>query len=101
MSVWGPHFPCRRCPITYNRSEGIKFGSSEAERAFLAQLRVAAPLQGRDFLKQLPKDPVRALPLIEYFLLYGFRFDHLLLLGPDVLERDSRLFSGRSAQQRA
>jgi SpoVK/Ycf46/Vps4 family AAA+-type ATPase len=57
--------------LTYNRSEGIKFGSSEAERAFAAQLRVADPLSGRDALRQLPKDPARALPLIEYFLLYG------------------------------
>jgi ATP-dependent 26S proteasome regulatory subunit len=57
--------------LTYNRSEGIKFGSSEAERAFMAQLRVADPLAGRDALKQLPKDPARALPLIEHFLLYG------------------------------
>src|SRR3954467_7231419 len=57
--------------LTYNRSEGIKFGSSEAERAFLAQIRVADPLLGRDAAKQLPKDPARALPMIELFLLYG------------------------------
>jgi hypothetical protein len=57
--------------LTYNRSDGIKFGSSEAERAFAALLRVADPLAGRDAMKQLPKDPARALPLIEHFLLYG------------------------------
>ena len=57
--------------VIYNRSEGIRFGSPEAERAFLAQLRVADPLSGRDAGKQLPKDPARAFPLIEYFLLYG------------------------------
>jgi len=57
--------------VTYNRSEGICFGSGEAERAFQSQLRVADPLQSRDWLKQLPKDPARALPLIEHFLLYG------------------------------
>jgi SpoVK/Ycf46/Vps4 family AAA+-type ATPase len=57
--------------VTYNRSEGIRFGSSEAERSFIAHLRVADPLLGRDALKQLPKDPGRALPLIEHFLLYG------------------------------
>src|SRR5215813_6633950 len=57
--------------VTYNRSEGIKFGSSEAERAFQAQLRVADPLLSRDWINQLPKDPARALPLIEHFLLYG------------------------------
>jgi SpoVK/Ycf46/Vps4 family AAA+-type ATPase len=57
--------------VTYNRSEGIKFGSSEAERAFQAQLRVADPLQSREWINQLPKDPARALQLIEHFLLYG------------------------------
>ncbi len=57
--------------VTYNRSEGIRFGSSEAERSFIAHLRVADPLLGRDALKQLPKDPGRAIPLIEHFLLYG------------------------------
>ncbi|HKP85292.1 MAG TPA: ATP-binding protein [Blastocatellia bacterium] len=57
--------------LTYNRSEGIKFGSQEAERAFMAQLRISDPLMRGDALKQLPKDPARALPLIEHFLLYG------------------------------
>jgi SpoVK/Ycf46/Vps4 family AAA+-type ATPase len=55
--------------LWYNRSEGIQFASSEAERAFQAQLRVANPLQSRDWINQLPKDPARALPLVEYFLL--------------------------------
>jgi SpoVK/Ycf46/Vps4 family AAA+-type ATPase len=57
--------------VTYNRSEGIKFGSQDAERSFHAQLRVADPLLGRESIKQIPKDPARALPLIEHFLLYG------------------------------
>ena len=57
--------------LTYNRSEGIKFGSQEAERAFAALMRVGDPLAGRDAMRNLPKDPARALPLIEYFLLYG------------------------------
>ena len=57
--------------LTYNRSEGIKFGSQEAERAFAALLRVSDPLLGRDAMRTLPKDPARALPLIEHFLLYG------------------------------
>lgn len=57
--------------VTYNRSEGIRFGTVEAERAFIAQLRVADPLLGRDAAKQLPKEPARAFPLIEHFLLYG------------------------------
>src|SRR2546423_2510660 len=57
--------------LTYNRSEGIKFGSAEAERAFAALLRVSDPLVGRDAMRNLPKDPARALPLVEQFLLYG------------------------------
>src|SRR6266404_3820645 len=57
--------------LTYNRSEGIKFGSPEAERQFAALLRVSDPLMNRDALRQLPKEPGRALPLIEHFLLYG------------------------------
>jgi SpoVK/Ycf46/Vps4 family AAA+-type ATPase len=57
--------------LTYNRSQGISFGSDDAQRAFAALLRVSDPLAGRDAIKQLPKDPSRALPLIEHFLLYG------------------------------
>src|SRR5262245_37636587 len=57
--------------VIYNRSEGLRFGSPEAERAFLAQLRVSDPLMGRDAARQLPKEPSRAFPLIEHFLLYG------------------------------
>jgi len=48
-----------------------EFGSQEAERQFAALLRVSDPLMSRDALRQLPKDPARALPLIEHFLLYG------------------------------
>src|SRR6266496_1691137 len=33
--------------LWYNRSEGIKFYSSEGERAFIAELRVADPLMSR------------------------------------------------------
>src|ERR1043165_2446091 len=57
--------------LTYNRSEGIKFGSQDAERQFGALLRITDPLMRGDALKQLPKEPGRALPLIEHFLLYG------------------------------
>ncbi|HEY6333621.1 MAG TPA: AAA family ATPase, partial [Blastocatellia bacterium] len=57
--------------VTYNRSEGIAFGSPEAERAFRSQLRIVDPLQSRSSLQDLPKDPARALPLIEHFVLYA------------------------------
>ncbi len=59
--------------VTYNRSEGIKFGSEETERAFTADRSVADPLASRKAPLDLPKDPARALPLIEHFLLSGDR----------------------------
>jgi AAA+ superfamily predicted ATPase len=57
--------------IMYDRSQGITFGSPEVERRFLAQLRIADPLMSREALQKLPKDPGRALPLIEHYLFYG------------------------------
>ncbi|MBI3948905.1 MAG: ATP-binding protein [Acidobacteria bacterium] len=57
--------------IMYDRSQGITFGSPEVERKFLAQLRVADPLMTKESLQRLPKDPGRALPLVEHFLFYG------------------------------
>lgn len=57
--------------VFYNRSEGITFGSPEVERQFLAQLRVADPLVTRESLRSLPREPGRALPLIERYLFYG------------------------------
>lgn len=57
--------------VIYNRSEGLRLGSPEAERAFIAGLRAADPLLGREAAKQFPKEPSRALPLIEHFLFYG------------------------------
>jgi SpoVK/Ycf46/Vps4 family AAA+-type ATPase len=57
--------------VMYNRSEGITFGSPETERAFVAQLRVGDPLMTPEKLQGIPRDPARALPLIERFLLYG------------------------------
>lgn len=57
--------------VMYNRSEGITFGSPETERAFVAQLRIGDPLMSQEKLQGLPRDPSRALPIIERFLLYG------------------------------
>jgi|DewCreStandDraft_3_1066083.scaffolds.fasta_scaffold00088_23 SpoVK/Ycf46/Vps4 family AAA+-type ATPase len=57
--------------VLYNRSEGITFGSPEAERQFLAQARVADPLLSREALRSLPREPSRALPLIERYLFHG------------------------------
>lgn len=60
--------------LTYNRSEGIVFRSEnphETERAFIAQLRISDPLMSSEKLHQIPRDPARALPLIERFLLFG------------------------------
>ena len=60
--------------VSYNRSEGIVFRSdnaAETERAFVSQIRIADPLMNQEKLQALPRDPARALPLIERFLLSG------------------------------
>ncbi|MBL8169715.1 MAG: ATP-binding protein [Acidobacteria bacterium] len=57
--------------VLYNRSEGITFDSEETFRAFLAQQRVADPLLDIKTAAQLPRDPARALPMIERFLYYS------------------------------
>ncbi len=57
--------------IMYDRSQGITFASTEVERRFLAQIRITDPLMSREALQKLPKDPGRALPLIEHYIFYG------------------------------
>jgi AAA+ superfamily predicted ATPase len=59
--------------VHYNRSEGITFDSDETMRAFIAQQRVADPLLQITAAGQLPRDPARALPMIERFLYYTDR----------------------------
>lgn len=59
--------------VYYNRSEGITFDSDETLRAFIAQQRVADPLMNVSAASQLPRDPARALPLIERFLYFSDR----------------------------
>jgi AAA+ superfamily predicted ATPase len=57
--------------VLYNRSEGITFDSEETMRAFIAQQRVADPLLDFKTAAQIPRDPARALPMIERFLYYS------------------------------
>jgi AAA+ superfamily predicted ATPase len=59
--------------VLYNRSEGITFDSDETLRAFVAQQRVADPLLNIQNASQLPRDPARALPMIERFLYFSDR----------------------------
>lgn len=59
--------------VLYNRSEGITFDSDETLRAFVAQQRVADPLLNIQNASQLPRDPSRALPMIERFLYFSDR----------------------------
>ncbi len=59
--------------VLYNRSEGITFDSDETMRAFIAQQKVADPLLNIQNASQLPRDPAKALPMIERFLYYGER----------------------------
>lgn len=57
--------------LLYNRSEGVTFDADETLRAFVAQQRVADPLLDFKTAAQIPRDPARALPLIERFLYYS------------------------------
>ncbi|MEP7270499.1 MAG: AAA family ATPase [Acidobacteriota bacterium] len=59
--------------VLYNRSEGMTFDSEETQRAFVAQQRVADPVLNIASASQLPRDPARALPMIERFLYYADR----------------------------
>ncbi|HKX28943.1 MAG TPA: ATP-binding protein [Blastocatellia bacterium] len=59
--------------MLYNRSEGLSFDSEETWRAFVAQQRVVDPLLDFKSAAQLPRDPARALPMIERFLYYSDR----------------------------
>jgi SpoVK/Ycf46/Vps4 family AAA+-type ATPase len=59
--------------VLYNRSEGITFDSDETLRAFVAQQRVADPLFNISSAAQLPRDPARALPMLERFLYFADR----------------------------
>ena len=57
--------------MAYNRSEGLTFDSDETLRQFVAHQRVADPLMNVSAASQLPRDPAKALPLIERFLFYA------------------------------
>ena len=57
--------------VCYNRSEGLTFDSDETLRQFVAQQRVADPLMNVSAATQLPRDPAKALPLLERFLFFG------------------------------
>ncbi|HZS07198.1 MAG TPA: ATP-binding protein [Blastocatellia bacterium] len=59
--------------VLYNRSEGVTFDSDETLRAFVAHQRVAEPLLNINNASQLPRDPARALPMIERFLYFADR----------------------------
>jgi AAA+ superfamily predicted ATPase len=63
--------------VLYNRSEGISFDSEETMRSFIAQQRVADPLLNFKTAAQLPRDPARALPMIERFLYFS---DHVAVV---------------------
>ncbi|MCI0660061.1 MAG: ATP-binding protein [Acidobacteria bacterium] len=59
--------------VLYNRSEGLNFDSEETMRAFIAQQRVADPLLNFKTAAQFPREPARALPMIERYLYYSDR----------------------------
>lgn len=57
--------------VCYNRSEGLTFDSDETLRQFIAIQRVADPFLEPSAATQLPRDPAKALPMIERFLFYA------------------------------
>jgi AAA+ superfamily predicted ATPase len=59
--------------VLYNRSEGLNFDSQETMRAFIAQQRVADPFLNFKTAAQFPREPARALPMIERFLYFSDR----------------------------
>lgn len=54
--------------IFYNRSEGITFQSAEILQTIISQERAINPQFSAGTAAQLPRDPARALPIIERFL---------------------------------
>lgn len=61
-------FAERSCVITYDRGAGIRFGDRESEDDFRTALRAYDKQAGTNFSQSQPRDPDRALQLIESFL---------------------------------
>jgi len=60
-------FGTRDLVIFYDRSSGIRLASSDMQRDFMAAVQGYDTLFGTEYGKGLPKDPVRAFPLIESY----------------------------------
>ncbi len=61
-------FKDRGCIISFDRGAGIRFGDRESEDAFRTALKAYDKQAGTAFAQSQPRDPDRALQLIESFL---------------------------------
>jgi AAA+ superfamily predicted ATPase len=61
-------FPDRGCVIVYDRGTGIRFSDRESEDDFRTALKAYDKAAGTSFAQSQPRDPDRALQLIESFL---------------------------------
>ena len=61
-------FASRDIVLHYDRSSGIRGANPEMQRDFLRAVEAYDAMYGTDFAKALPKDPGRALQIIENFM---------------------------------
>lgn len=61
-------FGTRTAIVTYDRGAGIRFGDRESETDFYTVLKTVDKLRGTTFALQPPRDPDRALQLIETYV---------------------------------
>lgn len=60
-------FGTRDLVVYYDRSSGIRLASAEMQKDFMAAVSGYDTLFGTDYAKALPKDPLRAFPLLESY----------------------------------
>ena len=61
-------FPQREMIVCYDQSAGIWFPQSKMREDFAKVVKAVDTVQGTNFFDHLPREPARALPLIERFL---------------------------------
>lgn len=60
-------FGTRDLVVYYDRSSGIRLASAEMQKDFMAAVAGYDTLFGTEYAKALPKDPLRAFPLLESY----------------------------------
>jgi AAA+ superfamily predicted ATPase len=61
-------FEARHFVVHYDRSSGIRMANADMQREFNRVIEAYDSLYGTSFAQGMPKDPARALPLIETFV---------------------------------